>query len=262
MNRVASVIGHLCSASSSSSTSVAPSSLAPMIDHTLLRADATQLQIEQLCDEAAKYSFASVCVNPNWVHVCASRLKNTSVKVCTVIGFPLGANDSLIKASEAEHAIRQGAREVDMVINVGRLKSGHYDYIKDDIAGVVRASRAAGRARGVSAVVKVIIETALLTDDEKVKVCQIATAAGADFVKTSTGFSTGGATVSDVKLMRQTVTPNIGVKASGSIRDYQTAVAMVNNGANRLGTSSGVVIVTHNPNATAPTSAKASTSAY
>lgn len=210
--------------------------LAKLIDHTLLKPDATEEQIRKLCEEAKTYGFMSVCVNPHWVPLCAELLRGTDVKVCTVIGFPLGANRSEIKAVEAEDAVARGAAEVDMVINIGALKSKQYDVVRNDIRAVVDAVKP-------EALVKVIIETCLLTDEEKVKACELAKEAGADFVKTSTGFSTGGATVADVALMRRTVGPEMGVKASGGVRDYETALAMVRAGANRIGASAGVAIL-------------------
>lgn len=205
------------------------------IDHTLLKPDASQEQIETLIEEAKKYDFASVCVNPTWVAFAAQALKGTDVKVCTVIGFPLGANTPEVKAFEAEDAIQNGADEIDMVINIGALKSQDYELVEKDIRAVVEAAK--------GTLVKVIIETCLLTEDEKVKACQIAQKAGADFVKTSTGFSTGGATVADVALMRKTVGPNMGVKASGGARSYEDALAFIKAGATRIGASSGVAIM-------------------
>ena len=205
------------------------------IDHTLLKPDASQEQIETLIEEAKKYDFASVCVNPTWVSFAAQVLKGTDVKVCTVIGFPLGANTPELKAFETSDAIQNGADEVDMVINIGALKSRNFDLVERDIRAVVEAAK--------GTLVKVIIETCLLTDDEKVKACQIAQKAGADFVKTSTGFSTGGATVEDVALMRKTVGPGMGVKASGGARSYEDALAFIKAGATRIGASSGVAIM-------------------
>ena len=205
------------------------------IDHTLLKPDASQEQIETLIEEAKKYDFASVCVNPTWVNFAAQSLKGTDVKVCTVIGFPLGANTPELKAFETSDAIQNGANEVDMVINIGALKSRNFDLVERDIRAVVEAAK--------GTLVKVIIETCLLTDDEKVKACQIAQKAGADFVKTSTGFSTGGATVEDVALMRKTVGPDMGVKASGGARSYEDALAFIKAGATRIGASSGVAIM-------------------
>lgn len=205
------------------------------IDHTILKPDATQAQIQALIDEAKDYQFASVCINPTWVSYAHEQLQNSDVKVCTVIGFPLGANTSAVKAFETKDAVQNGADEVDMVINVGELKSGHEEVVFNDIKAVVDASG--------DACVKVIIETCLLTDDEKVKACQLAKKAGADFVKTSTGFSTGGATVEDIRLMRQTVGDDMGVKASGGIHSYDEAVAMIEAGATRIGASASIAIV-------------------
>lgn len=206
-----------------------------LIDHTLLKPDATSAQIDQLIAEAKQYDFASVCVNPCWVATASQALSGTDVKVCTVIGFPLGATSSATKAFETQDAIKAGADEIDMVINIGRLKAGQLDEVQADIQAVVDA--AAGK------LVKVIIETCLLTDEEKVQACQLAQAAGAHFVKTSTGFSTGGATVEYVALMRRTVGAEMGVKASGGTRSIQDALAMVEAGANRIGTSAGVAIM-------------------
>ncbi|MDQ0339619.1 deoxyribose-phosphate aldolase [Caldalkalibacillus uzonensis] len=210
--------------------------LAAYIDHTLLKPEATQEQIDKLCEEARQYQFASVCVNPTWVKRCAEQLKGTNVKVCTVIGFPLGANTSVIKAAETAQAIADGAQEVDMVLNIGALKSGQHNVVEQDIKAVVEAAQG-------KALVKVIIETALLTDEEKIIACQLSQRAGADFVKTSTGFAGGGATVEDVQLMKKTVGETLEVKASGGIRDYEKAVAMIEAGATRLGASAGVAIV-------------------
>ncbi|MFS2171494.1 deoxyribose-phosphate aldolase [Priestia megaterium] len=207
-----------------------------IIDHTLLKADATEEQITVLAQEAKEYSFASVCVNPTWVKKAAELLKDApEVKVCTVIGFPLGATTSAVKAFETTNAIENGADEVDMVINIGALKDKNYDLVQSDIQAVVDAAKG-------KALVKVIIETALLTDEEKAKVSELAVKAGADFVKTSTGFSTGGATVEDVVLMRKTVGPDVGVKASGGVRGLEDAKAMIEAGATRIGASSGVSI--------------------
>ncbi|MBM4161915.1 MAG: deoxyribose-phosphate aldolase [Ignavibacteria bacterium] len=212
-------------------------SLAAMIDHTLLKPEATIDQIEQLCDEARQYRFASVCVNPCYVRTCVEHLRGTTSKVCTVVGFPLGASSSAAKAFEAEQAIQEGAREIDMVINVGMLKSGNHSFVEDEIRAVVTV------AKRSAALTKVILETSLLTEDEKAKACQLAKQAGADFVKTSTGFGGGGATIEDVALMRRIVGPSMGVKASGGIRTYEEARAMIASGANRLGTSASVKIV-------------------
>jgi len=211
-------------------------SIAAYIDHTLLKPDATLEEIENLVNEAKRYRFASVCVNPTWVSYCANLLAGTDVKVCTVIGFPLGATTPEVKRLETVNAIENGAQEVDMVINIGALKSGKYDLVKSDIEGVVEAAKG-------KALVKVIIETSLLTDKEKIQACKLAKEAGADFVKTSTGFSSGGATVEDVKLMRSTVGPDMGVKASGGVRTYEDAKKMLAAGATRIGASSGVKIV-------------------
>lgn len=210
--------------------------LAKMIDHTLLRADATQSEINQLTEEAKRYQFASVCVNPGWVSYAAEQLQGSGVDICTVIGFPLGASTSETKAFETTDAIAKGATEVDMVINISALKDGKDDYVEQDIRAVVEA--AAGKA-----LVKVIIETCLLTDEEKVRACQAAVRAGADFVKTSTGFSTGGATPEDIALMRRTVGPDMGVKASGGVRSLEDMQKMIEAGATRIGASSGVKIM-------------------
>jgi len=211
------------------------SNIARFIDHTLLKPDATTDQIQQLCQEALTYNFASVCVNPTWVPLAADLLADAHPAVCTVIGFPLGANQPEVKSFETVECIAKGAQEVDMVINVGALKSGDLDLVERDIRGVVQA------AAGVT--VKVIIETALLTEDEKIKACELSQAAGADFVKTSTGFSGGGASVADIELMRRTVGPDIGVKASGGIRNAEDASAMIAAGATRLGASAGIKIM-------------------
>lgn len=205
------------------------------IDHTILKPETTQEQVEKILSEAKEYDFASVCVNPTWVSLAAESLKDSDVKVCTVIGFPLGANTSAVKAFETKDAIANGADEIDMVINIGALKSGNDALVLDDIKAVVDASG--------DKLVKVIIETCLLTDDEKVRACQLSKEAGADYVKTSTGFSTGGATVADVALMRKTVGPDMGVKASGGARSYEDAIAFIEAGASRIGASSGVAIM-------------------
>lgn len=210
--------------------------ISDLIDHTLLKPDATSEQIINLCEEAKEYSFASVCVNPVNVRLASELLRGVLVKVCTVIGFPLGAATSIVKAIETRDAIANGASEVDMVINVGALKSGDYDLVRRDIEAVVDAARG-------NALVKVILETALLTDEEKVKGCLLAKLAGADFVKTSTGFGPGGATVEDIRLMRKVVGPDMGVKASGGIRDYEAARRMVEAGASRIGASASVKIM-------------------
>jgi len=211
--------------------------LAGYIDHTLLKQDATISQIETLCAEAAKYHFASVCVNATYAAICAKLLKDTGVKVCCVVGFPLGATLSSVKAFEAEQVIADGASEVDMVLNVGAMKSGNFTLVKNDVSAVVKAAHAG------NALVKVIIETCLLTDEDKVKACQICKDAGADFVKTSTGFSTAGATIEDVALMRKTVGPDMGVKAAGGVRSRDDVLAMIKAGATRIGTSGGVKIM-------------------
>jgi len=209
---------------------------AKYIDHTLLKADVKKDEIIQLCAEAKMYSFASVCVNPTWVKVAAEALEGSTVGVCTVIGFPLGASTSEVKAFEAENAIRNGATEIDMVINIGELRSGNEKAVKHDIMSVVQAVNGA-------ALVKVIIETALLTKQEKRTACELTVLAGADFVKTSTGFSTGGATEEDVLLMRSVVGPELGVKASGGIRSFEDMQVMIAAGATRVGASSGVQIM-------------------
>lgn len=207
-----------------------------MIDHTILKPEATEAAVQKIIDEAKEYNFFSVCINPCWVAFASEQLADTDVAVCTVIGFPLGANTPEVKAYEAADAIKNGANEVDMVINIGALKSQQYDYVRQDIQGVVDAAKG-------KALVKVIIETALLTDEEKVKACELAKEAGADFVKTSTGFSTGGAKVADIRLMRETVGPDMGVKASGGVHNAEEALAMIEAGATRIGTSTGVAIV-------------------
>lgn len=214
-------------------------SIASYIDNTLLKQDATPEQIRKICAESIEFGCASVCCNPSYVPLVSECLKGSNVKVCTVIGFPLGMNDSKVKAFEAAVAAEQGADELDMVINVGRLKAGKLDYVKNDIKAVVDASD--------GKLVKVIIECCLLTDEEKVTACKLAKEAGADFVKTSTGFSTGGATAEDVALMRKTVGPDMGVKAAGGVRDYASAQAMLEAGANRIGASSGKKIVESGP---------------
>jgi deoxyribose-phosphate aldolase len=211
--------------------------LAKMIDHTLLKADAAQDQIAQLCYEASKYGFAAVCVNPSYVKLCSQLLRGTPVHVCTVVGFPLGATPPEVKAYETQQAIDDGATEIDMVINIGALKSKDYALVERDIATVARSSHAGG------ALLKVIIEAALLTDEEKVIACQLSKVAGADYVKTSTGFGPGGATARDVALMRQVVGPEMGIKAAGGIKTFQDAQAMVAAGATRIGASAGVKIL-------------------
>lgn len=220
--------------------------VAQMIDHTLLKPDATQQEIAQLCYEARKYGFASVCVNPTWVSLCAELLKGSDVKVCTVIGFPLGATSSESKAFETETAIKQGATEIDMVINVGALKARDIETVAKDIRGVVKAAH----SRGI--IVKVIIETVLLTDEEKTIASLTSKEAGADFVKTSTGFAGGGATVHDVELMRKAVGPQMGVKASGGVRTFEDAQSMIQAGATRIGASAGVKIIQGPSDQTSP----------
>ncbi|WP_404322407.1 deoxyribose-phosphate aldolase [Cytobacillus firmus] len=210
--------------------------VAKMIDHTLLKADATKDQIEKICAEAKEYNFASVCVNPTWVKLSSDLLIGTEVKVCTVIGFPLGASTPETKAFETKNAIENGATEVDMVINIGALKGGDNELVERDIRAVVDAAKG-------KALTKVIIETCLLTEEEKVRACELSVKAGADFVKTSTGFSTGGATAEDIALMRKTVGPDLGVKASGGVRSAEDAQKMIEAGATRIGASSGAAIV-------------------
>ncbi|MCM3002538.1 deoxyribose-phosphate aldolase [Priestia koreensis] len=210
--------------------------IAKMIDHTALKPDTTKEQIVTLCEEAAQYGFASVCVNPTWVELATSLLKGTDVKVCTVIGFPLGATTPEVKAFETKNAIENGATEVDMVINIGALKDKNDELVERDIQAVTAAAR--GKALS-----KVIIETCLLTDEEKTRACKLAVKAGADYVKTSTGFSTGGSTPEDVALMREAVGPDIGVKASGGVRNAEQAKAVIDAGATRIGASSGMAIV-------------------
>lgn len=209
--------------------------IAKMIDHTLLKPEATVEQIKTLCEEARQYGFASVCVNPVHVALAYELLKDSQVKVCTVIGFPLGANTTAVKAFEASEAIKEGAEEVDMVINVGKLKDKNLEYVKNDIKAVVDAAKG-------KALTKVILETCLLTDDEKVTACKLAKEAGADFVKTSTGFNKGGATAEDIKLMRETVGTEMGVKASGGVRSSADAIQMINAGASRIGASASIAI--------------------
>lgn len=210
--------------------------LASMIDHTLLKPTASREDVVKLCEEARRYGFASVCINPCYVALSAQLLRMTNVKVCTVVGFPLGANRSEVKAYETARAVEDGAQEVDMVANIGAVKSGDYDLVESDIRAVVEACRSI-------VVSKVIIEAALLTDDEKIEVCRRAKAAGADFVKTSTGFGPGGATAHDVALMRSVVGDEMGVKAAGGIRDLATAQEMIAAGASRIGASASVKIV-------------------
>ena len=209
--------------------------LARMIDHTILKPEAKGEDVKKICDEALEYKFASVCVNPTRVKEAYEILKGSEVKVCTVIGFPLGATTTNTKVFETKDAIANGATEVDMVINIGRLKDKDYDFVKEDIKSVVEAAKG-------KALTKVIIETCLLTDEEKVIACKLAKEAGADFVKTSTGFSTGGATKEDIKLMRETVGPDLGVKASGGVRSIEDAEAVIKNGATRIGASASIAI--------------------
>ena len=215
----------------------APSGIAGMIDHTLLKPDATRRNIEDLCREAAQFKFATVCVNPTWVSTCARLLAGTGVGVCSVVGFPLGATTADAKEYETRRAIFDGAREIDMVINIGALKSGDLRLVERDIEAVTRPCRECG------ALSKVIIEAALLTDDEKVTACTLAKAAAADYVKTSTGFGPGGATAADVALMRRVVGAAMGVKAAGGVRDLESVKAMIAAGATRVGASAGVKIV-------------------
>jgi deoxyribose-phosphate aldolase len=215
----------------------ATGNVAGLIDHTLLKPDASRQDIERLCKEAAEYKFATVCVNPAWIALCSQLLRGTSVGVCSVVGFPLGATVSDVKHFETHRVLFDGAREVDMVINIGALKSGDLRTVERDIEAVTEPCRAAG------ALSKVIIETAFLTDDEKVSACSLAKAAGADYVKTSTGFGPGGATVHDVALMRRVVGADMGVKASGGVKDLDALRAMVAAGASRVGASAGVKIV-------------------
>lgn len=207
-----------------------------LIDHTLLKQDAQPEQIVKLCEEAKQFDFMSVCVNPAYVPLAAKCLEDSDVKVCTVIGFPLGMNLTKTKVEEAVTCVKQGADEVDMVINVGMLKAGNDDYVREEIKEIKQAV-------GHNIILKVIIETCLLSNDEIVRACKAAKEAGADFVKTSTGFSTGGATVEAVRLMRETVGPEMGVKASGGVRTHEDLIAMVEAGANRIGTSSGAKII-------------------
>jgi deoxyribose-phosphate aldolase len=209
--------------------------LAPFIDHTLLKPEAEDSAVIELCRQAVDNGFCSVCVNPYWISMCKGLLKGSPVKLCTVCGFPLGADDPAVKAREASEAVKHGADEVDMVINIGALRSGLYKEVYDDILGVVKAAE--------TRLVKVIIETCLLNEEQKIAVCLISKGAGAHFVKTSTGFSSGGSTVADIALMRETVGPDLGVKASGGIKTGDDAMAMVRAGANRIGTSSGLKII-------------------
>lgn len=211
--------------------------IAGLIDHTILKPEATASDVRRICDEARRYGFASVCVNPCWVALVARELAGSPVKVCTVVGFPLGANTSWIKVAEAEAAIAAGGQEIDMVLNIGELRGGDNDAVRSEIQSVVETSHQRG------AIVKVILETALLDDERKVTACTLAKAAGADFVKTSTGFGPGGATVHDIELMRRAVGAGMGVKASGGIRTLDDVRAMIAAGANRIGASASVKIV-------------------
>lgn len=211
--------------------------LARLIDHTMLKPDAVPAEIEQLCDEAIRYHFASVCVNPSYVPLAAAKLAETDVAVCTAVGFPLGATTTTAKICEADQALEDGATEIDMVLHIGALKAGQRDIVRDDISAVADA------VHGGGGLLKVIIETALLTDEEKSLACELAREADADFVKTSTGFASAGAKADDVRLMREAVGPRIGVKAAGGIHNYDEAMAMVNAGASRLGASAGIQIV-------------------
>jgi deoxyribose-phosphate aldolase len=213
--------------------------MASLIDQTLLKPDATKDDIKRLCQEAINYGFWSVCVNPSYISLAARILRDTQVKVCSVVGFPLGANTPEVKAFEAEKAIRDGANEIDMVINLGALKSGDYELVKRDIRDIVKQGVRAQR----DTIVKVIIETGFLSDDEKALACEVVKESGANFVKTSTGFNTRGATVQDVRVIRKLVGPEFGVKASGGIRTYRDAVKLIEAGANRIGTSSGTSII-------------------
>jgi deoxyribose-phosphate aldolase len=210
--------------------------LSKYIDHTILKPEATSEQVKKVCSEAKQYNFASVCINPYYAKLVSSELKGTEVKTCVVIGFPLGANTKEVKAFEALDAVANGAQEVDMVINIAALKDKNYDVVENDIKAVVDSVKG-------KALLKVIIECCLLTKEEKVMACKLSLKAGADFVKTSTGFSTSGAKAEDVKLMKETVGANVGVKAAGGIRDYKTTMEMINAGANRIGASAGIAIV-------------------
>jgi deoxyribose-phosphate aldolase len=221
--------------------SVKKDELARLIDHTMLKPEATPAEIEHLCDEALEYRFASVCVNPTYVPLAATKLAGTEVAVCTVVGFPLGATTTTAKVCEARQALKDGATELDMVLLIGALKAGEREQVETDIAAIAEACHSGG------GLLKVIIETALLSDEEKVLACQIAQDAGADFVKTSTGFAASGAKLEDVRLMRETVDPRIGVKAAGGIHSYDEAMAMIEAGANRIGASAGVRIVEEAP---------------
>lgn len=231
------LLGKADAGSSSQGAGITPQELARFIDHTLLKPDAVFAQYDQLCDEAKKYNFYSVCVNSSKVSYVAKKLRGSQVKVCSVVGFPLGEMESRSKAFEARTAIDHGAHELDMVLNIGALKSGNLKLVEDDIRAVKRACRG-------TTVLKVILETSMLTDEEKVIACEICKKVEVDFVKTSTGFSGGGATIADIQLMRRVVGPDMGVKASGGIRDFATAVAMIKAGANRIGAGASVAIIT------------------
>jgi deoxyribose-phosphate aldolase len=211
--------------------------IAAMIDHTLLRADSTQQEIIKLCEEAKLYNFATVCVNPYWVPLAVHELKGSKVGITTVIGFPLGSSSSAVKSVEASDSIANGATEIDMVLNVGAMRSGHYAAVEQDIQGVALACKG-------KAIMKVIIETCYLTEDEKIRAAELCKSAGADFVKTSTGFGPSGATLKDIQLIRKTVGNEMGIKASGGVRDLPFAIQLIEAGATRLGTSSGIALVT------------------
>jgi len=217
-------------------TVITPADVAHYIDHTLLKPDATEDQIKTLCEEAAKYGFYSVCVNSSWVEYCAKKLRGSQVKVCAVVGFPLGAMDSRTKAYETRNAIENGADEIDMVINVGALKNGNLKLVEEDLRAVMRACRS-------TTTTKAIIETCLLTDEEKIIASQLVKKVGYDFVKTSTGFSKAGATAQDITLMRRTVGPKMGIKAAGGIHNFEEALLMIQSGATRLGASAGIKII-------------------
>jgi len=219
------------------SSEITPAKLAQYIDHTLLKPDSVMAQFDKLCEEALQYRFFSVCVNSSWVNYVSKKLRGSGIKICSVIGFPLGAMDSKSKANEARSAIEHGANELDMVINVGALKSGNLKLVEEDIRAVKRACRQ-------NTILKVIIETSMLSESEKIIACELSKKAGADFVKTSTGFSTAGATLEDISLMRRIVGSDIGVKASGGISDYNKAISMIKAGANRLGCGASVAVVT------------------
>jgi deoxyribose-phosphate aldolase len=243
MQRLSEKMGHLNhsgqanNSSSSQGSLISKSELAGLIDHTLLKPEAVESQFDQLCQEAVQYRFKSVCVNSSWIPYVAKKLRGTGIVICSVIGFPLGGMDTRSKAFEARSAIENGATELDMVLNVGALKSGNVKLVEEDIRAIKRACRS-------TTVLKVILETGLLTDAEKILACEISKNAGADFVKTSTGFSGSGATVHDIELMRRIVGPSMGVKASGGIRTYDQAVELIRAGANRLGCGSSVAVVT------------------